>query len=42
MNRVVDLFATTDKQHAESEKQHVFHMLQSAGLPTGKVKLKIN
>jgi hypothetical protein len=33
----VDLIATTEKQHVESEKQHVYHMLQSVGLPSGKV-----
>lgn len=33
----MDTFVTTDKQHLDSERQHIYHMLQSVGLPSGKV-----
>jgi hypothetical protein len=35
------MFVTTEKQHFEAEKQHIYHMLQSVGLPSGKVNISL-
>jgi hypothetical protein len=36
IKRVIDTFITNGRQNVESERQHIQHMLQMVGLPSGK------